>query len=174
MRHELILLVVLVTCFCLFSEHQWISLCWQLNYLHNDNELLDIKQKELQGTINRLLQSKENFVKVYEVRILIGTMKHIFYHFYNFWWHSWSSNWVSGGSRLVLERLLLVWTSIVVIFYDYAHMYAALQYSAITNLYISCSGETRKSRKGTGELYSPPRYLKINEQYIFYLVSWTS
>ncbi|KAL8157150.1 hypothetical protein AgCh_002017 [Apium graveolens] len=32
----------------------------------NDNELLDNKQKELQGTINRLLQSKESFVKVYE------------------------------------------------------------------------------------------------------------
>ncbi|XP_074381144.1 uncharacterized protein LOC141722521 [Apium graveolens] len=38
----------------------------KLNYLQNDNELLDNKQKELQGTINRLLQSKESFVKVYE------------------------------------------------------------------------------------------------------------
>ncbi|KAK1362138.1 hypothetical protein POM88_046612 [Heracleum sosnowskyi] len=38
----------------------------KLNYLQNDNELLDNKQKELQGTINRLLQSKESFIKAYE------------------------------------------------------------------------------------------------------------
>lgn len=36
-------------------------------YLENDNVLLENKQKELKGTLNNLLQSRENFVNAYEV-----------------------------------------------------------------------------------------------------------
>ncbi|KAL2349329.1 hypothetical protein Fmac_003329 [Flemingia macrophylla] len=36
------------------------------NYLENDNVLLENKQKELKGTLNNLLQSRENFVLAYE------------------------------------------------------------------------------------------------------------
>lgn len=39
----------------------------QVNYLQNDNVLLENKQKELKGTLNSLLQSRENFVHAYEV-----------------------------------------------------------------------------------------------------------
>ncbi|KAH1259989.1 hypothetical protein GmHk_02G003232 [Glycine max] len=35
-------------------------------YLENDNVLLENKQKELKGTLNNLLQSRENFVNAYE------------------------------------------------------------------------------------------------------------
>ncbi|XP_059658524.1 uncharacterized protein LOC132304832 [Cornus florida] len=38
----------------------------KVSYLQNDNALLENKQKELKGTINCLLQSRENFIKVYE------------------------------------------------------------------------------------------------------------
>ncbi|THG22804.1 hypothetical protein TEA_025649 [Camellia sinensis var. sinensis] len=37
-----------------------------VSYLQSDNALLENKQKELKGTINNLLQSRESFVKVYE------------------------------------------------------------------------------------------------------------
>ncbi|WCJ21758.1 hypothetical protein M5689_003888 [Euphorbia peplus] len=37
-----------------------------VSYLQNDNDLLENRQKELQGTIQNLLQSKENFVNAYE------------------------------------------------------------------------------------------------------------
>ncbi|KAK1366775.1 hypothetical protein POM88_042336 [Heracleum sosnowskyi] len=43
----------------------------ELNYLQNDNGLLSSK-KQLQGCINRLLQSKESFVKIYEVVVISG------------------------------------------------------------------------------------------------------
>ncbi|KAG4936522.1 hypothetical protein JHK85_051441 [Glycine max] len=36
-------------------------------YLENDNVLLENKQKELKGTLNNLLQSRQNFVNAYEV-----------------------------------------------------------------------------------------------------------
>ncbi|KAA8533057.1 hypothetical protein F0562_033410 [Nyssa sinensis] len=39
----------------------------KVTYLQSDNVLLENKQKELKGTINRLLQSREDFIKVYEV-----------------------------------------------------------------------------------------------------------
>lgn len=39
----------------------------QVIYLENDNVLLENKQKELKGTLNNLLQSRENFVNAYEV-----------------------------------------------------------------------------------------------------------
>ncbi|XP_057494180.1 uncharacterized protein LOC130779530 [Actinidia eriantha] len=38
----------------------------KVSYLQSDNALLENKQKELKGTITSLLQSRENFVKVYE------------------------------------------------------------------------------------------------------------
>ncbi|TKY69760.1 intracellular protein transport protein USO isoform X1 [Spatholobus suberectus] len=38
----------------------------KVNYLENDNVLLENKQKELKGTLNNLLQSRENFVHAYE------------------------------------------------------------------------------------------------------------
>ncbi|KAL9226274.1 hypothetical protein vseg_002106 [Gypsophila vaccaria] len=38
----------------------------QVSYLQNDNALLENKQKELNGTIQALLQSKEHFVNAYE------------------------------------------------------------------------------------------------------------
>ncbi|GMP94213.1 hypothetical protein CsSME_00043749 [Camellia sinensis var. sinensis] len=38
----------------------------KVSYLQSDNALLENKQKELKGTINNLLQSRESFVKVYE------------------------------------------------------------------------------------------------------------
>ncbi|OMO57247.1 hypothetical protein CCACVL1_25882 [Corchorus capsularis] len=38
----------------------------KVNYLQNDNVLLENKQKELQGTIQSLLQSKESFVNAYQ------------------------------------------------------------------------------------------------------------
>ncbi|XP_073221077.1 uncharacterized protein [Cicer arietinum] len=38
----------------------------KVNYLQNDNVLLENKQKELKGTLNSLLQSRENFVTAYE------------------------------------------------------------------------------------------------------------
>ncbi|GMY26116.1 leucine zipper protein 1 isoform X1 [Fagus crenata] len=38
----------------------------KVNYLQNDNALLENKQKELKGTIQILLQSKESFVNAYE------------------------------------------------------------------------------------------------------------
>ena len=39
----------------------------QVNYLHNDNAILESKHKELKGTLNSVLQSRENFVHAYEV-----------------------------------------------------------------------------------------------------------
>ncbi|KAJ4711224.1 protein CROWDED NUCLEI 2 isoform X1 [Melia azedarach] len=38
----------------------------KVSYLQNDNVLLENKQKELKETINRLLQSRENFLNAYE------------------------------------------------------------------------------------------------------------
>ncbi|KAF8399375.1 hypothetical protein HHK36_015240 [Tetracentron sinense] len=38
----------------------------KVKYLENDNALLENKQKELKGTIDCLLQSRENFVSLYE------------------------------------------------------------------------------------------------------------
>ncbi|CBI32054.3 unnamed protein product, partial [Vitis vinifera] len=38
----------------------------KMSYLQNDNALLENKQRELNGTIQNLLQSRENFVSVYE------------------------------------------------------------------------------------------------------------
>ncbi|GFY88387.1 RUN/FYVE domain protein [Actinidia rufa] len=38
----------------------------RVSYLQSDNALLENKQQELKGTITNLLQSRENFVKVYE------------------------------------------------------------------------------------------------------------
>ncbi|CAL0311951.1 unnamed protein product [Lupinus luteus] len=38
----------------------------QVTYLQNDNALLEMKQKELKGTLNNLLQSRENFVLEYQ------------------------------------------------------------------------------------------------------------
>lgn len=38
----------------------------KVSYLQSDNALHENKQKELKGTINNLLQSRESFVKVYE------------------------------------------------------------------------------------------------------------
>ncbi|QCD90533.1 hypothetical protein DEO72_LG4g1489 [Vigna unguiculata] len=38
----------------------------KVNYLENDNVLLENKQKELKGTMNNLLQSRESFVHAYE------------------------------------------------------------------------------------------------------------
>lgn len=38
-----------------------------MSYLQNDNALLESRQKELQGTIQNLLQSRENFINAYEV-----------------------------------------------------------------------------------------------------------
>ncbi|KAI4328342.1 hypothetical protein L6164_020701 [Bauhinia variegata] len=42
------------------------KLDWKVNYLLNDNALLESKQKELKGTIDGLLQSRDNFMHVYE------------------------------------------------------------------------------------------------------------
>lgn len=39
----------------------------QVNYVQNDNVMLENKVKELKGTVNSLLQSRENFVIAYEV-----------------------------------------------------------------------------------------------------------
>lgn len=44
-----------------------LSLLLQVIRLENDNALLENKQKELKGTINNLLQSREYFVNAYEV-----------------------------------------------------------------------------------------------------------
>ncbi|AES96447.2 transmembrane protein, putative [Medicago truncatula] len=38
----------------------------KVNYVQNDNMMLENKQKELKGTLNSLLQSRENFVIAYE------------------------------------------------------------------------------------------------------------
>ncbi|EOY00250.1 Encodes protein with Uncharacterized protein function whose expression is repressed by inoculation with Agrobacterium tumerifaciens isoform 1 [Theobroma cacao] len=38
----------------------------KVSYLHNDNALLENKQKELQGTIQSLLQSRDSFVNAYQ------------------------------------------------------------------------------------------------------------
>ncbi|XP_019445533.1 PREDICTED: synaptonemal complex protein 1 isoform X2 [Lupinus angustifolius] len=38
----------------------------KVSYLQNDNALLEMKQKELKGTLNNLLQSRENFVHDYQ------------------------------------------------------------------------------------------------------------
>ncbi|KAK7367978.1 hypothetical protein VNO80_09999 [Phaseolus coccineus] len=38
----------------------------KVNYIENDNVLLENKQKELKGTLNNLLQSRESFVHAYE------------------------------------------------------------------------------------------------------------
>ncbi|WVZ13322.1 hypothetical protein V8G54_017852 [Vigna mungo] len=38
----------------------------KVSYLENDNVLLENKQKELKGTLNNLLQSRESFVHAYE------------------------------------------------------------------------------------------------------------
>ncbi|XAR64983.1 hypothetical protein NMG60_11008896 [Bertholletia excelsa] len=38
----------------------------KVDYLQSDNTLLEKKQKELKGTINSLLESRENFLKIYE------------------------------------------------------------------------------------------------------------
>ena len=39
----------------------------QVNYLQNENNLLENKQKELKETIQNLIQSKECFMNAYEV-----------------------------------------------------------------------------------------------------------
>lgn len=39
----------------------------QVNCLESENALLENRQKELKETINNLLQSRESFVKAYEV-----------------------------------------------------------------------------------------------------------
>lgn len=44
-----------------------LSMLLQVIRLENDNALLENKQKELKGTINNLLQSREYFVNAYEV-----------------------------------------------------------------------------------------------------------
>nr|GMC88099.1 cingulin isoform X5 [Ipomoea batatas] len=38
----------------------------EVRCLQNDNDLLEIQQKELQGTINSILESRESFIKAYE------------------------------------------------------------------------------------------------------------
>jgi len=56
----------------------------QVNYLENDNVLLENKQKELKGTLNNLLQSRESFVHAYEVILLfvIGAFVAFYTHTY--------------------------------------------------------------------------------------------
>lgn len=49
---------------------KWLVFPMQVNYLENDNVLLENKQKELKGTLNNLLQSRESFVHAYEVILL--------------------------------------------------------------------------------------------------------
>ncbi|KAK7307159.1 hypothetical protein VNO77_39980 [Canavalia gladiata] len=43
----------------------------KVNYLENDNVLLENKHKELKGTLNNLLQSREHFVHAYEVIVIV-------------------------------------------------------------------------------------------------------
>lgn len=49
-----------------------------MSYLQNDNALLENKQRELNGTIQNLLQSRENFVSVYEVCIFCSILTTFF------------------------------------------------------------------------------------------------
>lgn len=51
------------------------SLCLQVNYLQNDNALLENKQKELKGTIQSLVQSRESFINAYEVCIFLTFLR---------------------------------------------------------------------------------------------------
>ncbi|KAJ1423556.1 hypothetical protein SESBI_12176 [Sesbania bispinosa] len=47
----------------------------KVNYLQNDNVLLENKQKELKGTLTSLLQSRENFVYAYEDNAKLVNMR---------------------------------------------------------------------------------------------------
>nr|GLL49832.1 myosin-16 [Ipomoea trifida] len=38
----------------------------EVRCLQNENDLLEIQQKELKGTINSILESRESFIKAYE------------------------------------------------------------------------------------------------------------
>ncbi|QHO11725.1 Transmembrane protein, putative [Arachis hypogaea] len=50
----------------------------QVNYLQNDNAMLESKHKELKGTLNSVLQSRENFVHAYEaLQYEVGSLQHI-------------------------------------------------------------------------------------------------
>ncbi|XP_031125456.1 uncharacterized protein LOC116027836 [Ipomoea triloba] len=41
----------------------------EVRCLQNENDLLEIQQKELKGTINIILESRESFIKAYEVHL---------------------------------------------------------------------------------------------------------
>lgn len=43
------------------------DLLLQVSYLQNDNALLENKQKEVKGTINGLLQSRDDLISAYQV-----------------------------------------------------------------------------------------------------------
>lgn len=49
----------------------------QVSYLQNDNNLLENKQKELKGTIQSLLQSREIFINAYEVCVFLSSLSRL-------------------------------------------------------------------------------------------------
>ncbi|KAE9613437.1 hypothetical protein Lalb_Chr05g0217431 [Lupinus albus] len=53
----------------------------KVSYLQNDNVLLEMKQKELKGTLNNLLQSRENFVHDYQVIVYIWPWRYFYLKF---------------------------------------------------------------------------------------------
>ena len=50
-----------------------------MSYLQNDNAMLENKQRELNGTIQSLLQSRKNFISVYEVGIFFFLLTTLFF-----------------------------------------------------------------------------------------------
>lgn len=57
--------MICVMDFIHFCRVKW----WQVRCLQNENDLLEIQQKELKGTINSILESRESFIKAYEVHL---------------------------------------------------------------------------------------------------------
>lgn len=52
-----------------------------MSYLQNENAMLENKQRELNETIQSLLQSRENFISVYEVGIVFSMLTFSFISF---------------------------------------------------------------------------------------------
>lgn len=65
-RSELMICVIGLYTFC---YAKW----WQVRCLENENDLLESQQKELKGTINSILESRESFIKAYEVLSLFNS-----------------------------------------------------------------------------------------------------
>lgn len=86
------------------------SLVLQLSYLQNENAMLENKQRELNETIQSLLQSRENFISVYEVGIVFSMLTFSFISFevkldVASEWNDLIGNWNCLGITSFLSRI---------------------------------------------------------------------